>query len=118
MCGFDVINELANRYRIKVNKNKFNSLYGQCVINNEKLILLKPQTYMKLSGNAVKSFKDFYKIEEKNLIVIHDDIDITEGIIKVRKSGGAGTHNGMKSVIQELGTKDFSRVRIGIRQTK
>ena len=114
--GFDVVNAIANKYEIKVNKNKFNSLYGQGTIDNEKIILVKPQTYMNLSGIAARKFKDFYKIEDNKLIIIHDDIDIPEGTIKVRKSGGAGTHNGMKSVVQELGGKSFYRIRIGVRK--
>ena len=73
---------------------------------------------MNLSGIAVKKFRDFYKIEGKNIIVIHDDIDIKIGTIKIRKTGGAGTHNGMKSVVQELGNKDFYRIRIGVRKSR
>ena len=73
---------------------------------------------MNLSGIAVKKFRDFYKIEGKNIIVIHDDIDIKIGTIKIRKTGGAGTHNGMKSVVQELGNKDFYRMRIGVRKSR
>lgn len=115
--GFDVINELAQRNKITINRKKYNSLYGQGNIKGEKVILLKPQTYMNLSGMAVREFKNFFKIEDDKVIIIHDDIDIEEGIIKIRKTGGAGTHNGMKSVVQELGGKNFSRVRIGIRKT-
>ncbi len=72
---------------------------------------------MNLSGTAIRSFRDFYKIDGKNIIVIHDDIDIEEGKIKIRKKGGAGTHNGMKSVVQELNGKDFCRIRMGVRKT-
>ena len=116
--GFDVVNEIAKRNEIEINRNKFNSLYGQGVINNEKVILVKPQTYMNLSGTAVRSFKDFYKIEGNKIIIIHDDIDVEEGKIKIRKLGGAGTHNGMKSVVQELGNKDFYRIRVGVRKNR
>ena len=112
--GFSTINELAKRNNIDVNKSKFNALYGLGTINNEKVILLKPQTYMNLSGKAIREAMDFYKIELDKLIVIYDDLDIEEGIIKLRKKGGAGTHNGMKSVISELHSQDFSRIRIGI----
>lgn len=116
--GFDTINEIARKNEIEINRNKFDSLYGQGIISCEKVILVKPQTYMNLSGKAVRSFKDFYKIEGKNIIIIHDDIDIEEGTIKIRKTGGAGTHNGMKSVVQELGNKDFYRIRVGVRKSR
>ena len=115
--GFDTLNELAKRNGIEINRNKYNSLYGQGIIKNEKVILVKPQTYMNLSGIAVKQFKDFYKIEGNKIIIVHDDIDIKEGTIKIRKTGGAGTHNGMKSVVQELGNREFYRIRIGVRKS-
>lgn len=112
--GFDVINKLSEKQNIKVNKNKFNSLYGTGVIAGEKVILIKPQTYMNLSGTAIREFKNFYKLDSKNIIVIYDDLDIEPGIMKIRKKGGSGTHNGMKSVVAELSTEDFPRIRIGI----
>ncbi len=111
--GFDTVNELAKRHEIEINRNKFNSLYGQGIINNEKVIILKPQTYMNLSGIAVRNFKDFYKIDMDKIIIVHDDIDIEEGKIKLRKIGGPGTHNGMKSVVHELNSTEFPRIRIG-----
>ena len=116
--GFDVVNEIAKRNKIDINRNKFNSLYGQGIINNEKVIIVKPQTYMNLSGTAVRNFKDFYKMEGNKIIIIHDDIDVEEGKIKIRKSGGAGTHNGMKSVVQELGNKEFFRIKVGVRKNR
>lgn len=112
--GFNTINKLGKQYNIEINKKKFKSLYGTGIIENEKVILLKPQTYMNLSGVAIREVMDFYKISTENLIVIHDDIDIEPGIIKIRKKGGAGTHNGMKSVVNEIKTQDFTRVRVGI----
>ena len=116
--GFDTINKIAEKHNIKVNKSKFNSFYGTGSINNEKVILLKPQTYMNLSGNAVRDFMNFYKIKENELIVIYDDLDIEPGIIKIRKKGGPGTHNGMKSVVSEIQTENFARVRVGIGNPK
>ena len=116
--GFDTINKIAQKHNIKVNKSKFNSLYGTGTINNEKVILLKPQTYMNLSGNAVRDFVNFYKIKENELIVIYDDLDIEPGIIKIRKKGGSGTHNGMKSVVNEIQTENFIRIRVGIGNPK
>ena len=116
--GFDTINKIAEKHNIKVNKSKFNSLYGTGTINDDKIILLKPQTYMNLSGNAVRDFMKFYKIKENELIVIYDDLDIEPGIIKIRKKGGPGTHNGMKSVVHEIQTENFTRVRVGIGNPK
>ena len=112
--GFNTINKLGKQYNIEINKSKFKGLYGVGVIEGEKVILLKPQTYMNLSGESIREALDFYKIEKENLIVIYDDIDIEPGTIKIRKLGGPGTHNGMKSVIQNVGTEDFTRIRIGI----
>ena len=112
--GFHTINKLAKQYKIEVTKNKFKSLYGTGIIEGEKVILLKPQTFMNLSGESIKEVMQFYKIEIEQLIVIYDDIDIDPGFIKIRKVGGPGTHNGMKSVIKELNTKNFKRVRVGL----
>ena len=112
--GFDTINKLANEYNIKINKNKFKGLCGSGIIENEKVILLKPQTYMNLSGESIKEAMAFYKIKSEDIIVIYDDIDIEPGIIKIRKKGGPGGHNGMKSVISEIDTQNFLRIRIGI----
>lgn len=112
--GFSVLNEIAKRNGIGINKEKFDGLYGTGVINGEKVMLIKPQTYMNLSGKSIKKFVDFYKINIDEIIVIYDDLDIEEGLIKIRKKGGAGSHNGMKSVVEELGTTDFSRIRVGI----
>ena len=112
--GFDTINKISKKYKIEVSKKKFEGLYGSGIIEGQKVILLKPQTYMNLSGESVKKFADFYKIDLNNLIIIYDDIDIDKGIVKLRKQGGAGTHNGMKSVVQCLNNEKFARVRIGI----
>ena len=112
--GFDTINQLARQNGIEVTKKKFESLYGMGWIKGEKVILVKPQTYMNLSGQAVKQFMDFYKIKKENLFIIYDDMDIEPGKIKIRKQGGAGGHNGMKSILQNLGNKEFPRIRIGI----
>lgn len=116
--GFDTINVLSKFLKINITKNKFNSFYGTGNINDEKIILIKPQTYMNLSGKAVREFKNFYKIENDKIIVIYDDMDIEKGKIKIRKKGSAGSHNGMKSVIQELSTSEFTRIRVGIGRPK
>lgn len=112
--GFNTVNKLAEAYKIDVNKNKFKGLYGSGIIEGEKVILLKPQTYMNLSGKSIKEIVDFYKIDLDNLIVIYDDMDVEPGKVKIRKSGGPGSHNGMKSVVDELKTEKFKRVRVGI----
>jgi len=116
--GFDAINKIASNNKIEINKNKFNSLYGTGTIEGEKVVLLKPQTYMNLSGNAVRDFMNFYKIKENELIVIYDDLDIEPGFIKIRKKGSSGTHNGMKSVVHEIQSENFARVRVGIGNPK
>lgn len=112
--GFKVIDAMASEFGIDVNRAKFKGLIGEGRIGSEKVILLKPQTYMNLSGQSVREIMNFYKIPEENLIVIYDDFDLPIGSIRVRKSGGPGTHNGMKSVVQELGSRKFPRVRVGI----
>ena len=111
--GFNTINKISKEYDIEVNKKKFKGLYGTGMIEGEKVILLKPQTFMNLSGESVKEVVDFYKIEHNDIIVIYDDMDVDLGTIKIRKKGGPGSHNGMKSVVQYLGT-DFARIRVGI----
>lgn len=85
--GFDVINKLAKKYEIEMNRKKFNSIYGNGIIEGEKVILVKPQTYMNLSGEAVKEFFNFYKISIEQLIIIYDDMDVEKGEIKIRKQG-------------------------------
>lgn len=112
--GFKAIDAMASEFGIDVNRAKFKGLIGEGRIGTEKVILLKPQTYMNLSGQSVREIMNFYKIPEEKLIVIYDDFDLPIGSIRVRKSGGPGTHNGMKSVVQELGSRKFPRVRVGI----
>ena len=112
--GFNTINKIAKEYKIDVDKKKFKGLCGSGIIEGEKVILLKPQTFMNLSGESIKEIVQFYKIKMEDLIVIYDDIDIKPGLIKVKKFGGPGTHNGMKSVVKELNTENFKRVRVGI----
>lgn len=111
--GFDVINKIAEKYEIKIDKKGFKSLYGIGNINDEKVILAKPQTFMNLSGEALIELKNFYKVDYKNIIIVYDDIDIPKAVVKIRKKGGAGSHNGMKSVISALGTNEFIHIRIG-----
>ena len=112
--GFNVINEISDKCNIKVSKSKFDALYGMGEINGKRVILVKPQTYMNLSGESIIKFKKFYKISNKEIIVIYDDIDLAVGDIRLKPKGGAGTHNGMRSVLQNLNTEEFIRVRVGI----
>ena len=114
--GFDTINKLAKKNNIEVNKSKFKGLYGTGIIQGKKVILLKPQTYMNLSGESIKEVIDFYHINSEEMLIIYDDIDTEKGNIRIRKKGGPGSHNGMKSVVENLQTTDFGRIRVGIGQ--
>jgi len=112
--GFNVINKIAEKYNIEVNRTKFKALFGSGSINDKKVILLKPQTFMNLSGESVREAVDFYKIDLDQVLIIYDDIDLAPGKIRIKKNGGPGTHNGMRSIVQHLGTENFARLRVGI----
>lgn len=112
--GFDVINEISREYDIDISRNKFEAEYGTGVIENQKVILIKPQTFMNLSGKSVIEFVNFYKVELEDLIVIYDDMDIDISKIRIRKSGSPGSHNGMKSIVNILADDRFPRIRVGI----
>lgn len=112
--GFDVINKLAKENDISLNRTKFNAVYGTGIIEGEKVILIKPQTFMNNSGESAKEFVDFYKEPLDNLMVIFDDMDTEVGTIRVRSKGGPGSHNGMKSMVNCLNSEEFARIRIGI----
>ena len=116
--GFAALDRVAEKIGVSVSRSRFNALVGEGRIGDEKVVLLKPMTYMNLSGSAVSEAVSYYKIPSENLILIYDDVDIEPGAIRIRKSGGPGTHNGMKSVVSSIGTKDFPRVRIGIGQDR
>ena len=112
--GYKAIDVLSSDENIDVRRSKFHSVIGQGRIAGKKVVLVKPETYMNRSGIAVREAAMYFNVAPENLIVIYDDIDLPSGSIRIRKSGGAGTHNGMKSVIEQLGTKDFIRIRIGV----
>lgn len=112
--GFHVINKLAKQYEIDMNRNKFEGIYGTGIIEGEKVILVKPQTYMNASGECVIQYMNFYKISLDQIIVVYDDIDLEPGEIRIRRKGSPGTHNGMKSVVHFLNSDTFPRVRVGI----
>ena len=112
--GFLAVDFLAEKYDIKVNKIRFRALTGEGRIAGQKVLLLKPQTYMNLSGESVRLALEYYKVSPQELIVIYDDIDIQAGMIRIRKKGSAGTHNGMRNILYHIRTEDFPRIRVGI----
>lgn len=112
--GFDVLELLAQRNNININKIKFKSVYGEGRIGDEKVFLVKPQTYMNNSGMCVLDLYNYYKIPIENIIVIVDDVDIQFGTIRIRGKGSGGTHNGLRSIIYHLQRNDFPRVKVGI----
>ena len=112
--GFEVIDILADRIGICVDEKKHRALCGRGVLEGQKVILLKPQTYMNLSGESVRAAADFYKAEPKNIIVVYDDISLEPGQLRIRGKGSAGGHNGIKNIIAHLGTQEFPRVKVGI----
>ena len=113
--GFDVIDTLAERYNISVDTRKSRALIGKGMIEGHKVILVKPQTYMNLRGESIRSLVDYYKVdEESELIVIYDDVSLGVGQLRIRKKGSAGGHNGIKSILSELGTDVFLRIKVGV----
>lgn len=112
--GFMVIDELINRHQWDLNKTKFNGIYAMERINNEKVILLQPQTFMNLSGESIKPLMDFYKINIEDILIVYDDLDLPVGKIRLRQKGGHGGHNGVRSAIDHLGTREFKRLRFGV----
>ena len=116
--GFITIDKLASKYNIEISKAKHKALIGTGVIEGEKVVLVKPQTYMNLSGEAAREVLDFYKEDVKNVIAIFDDVDLPIGNIRVKERGSAGTHNGVKSLVKELGSEEFKRVKVGIGNTE
>ena len=113
-AGFDVLDILAEEYDIKIDKIKHKALIGEGRIGSEKVVLVKPQTYMNLSGESVQSVFQFYKVDMDHLSVVYEDIGLDIGKLRIRKKGSAGSHNGMKSIIKCLGSQDFTRIRVGV----
>jgi peptidyl-tRNA hydrolase, PTH1 family len=113
--GFDLIDQLAKRWQIPVSDQKrFQGLVGEGWVNHQKIVLLKPQTFMNLSGHSVRSVLDWYKLAPTEVLVLYDDLDLPLGKLRIRLAGSAGGHNGMKSIISHLGTPTFPRLRMGI----
>lgn len=117
-AGFLAIDELAKDLKVEINMKKFNALIGVYQLGQEKVILMKPQTYMNASGEAVIQCMNFYKIESKDLIVAHDDLDLPVGKIRLREKGSAGGQKGMANIIQHTKTQEIKRIRIGIGQDR
>lgn len=111
--GYLAVDMLADKHGIFLGKEKYKGLWGKGKIAGQDVIIIKPTTYMNNSGECLVEISRFYNVEPKNIITVYDDIDIAKGTIRVRPKGSAGTHNGMRSVIQLLGTQEFPRVRIG-----
>jgi len=116
--GFEVVNLLSGKYSIDINREKFKGTFGEGRIGDEKVILLKPSTYMNLSGESVAAASSFYKIPADKIIIIADDISLPIGRIRIREKGSAGGHNGLKNIILNLNSEDFIRIKVGIDMPK
>jgi peptidyl-tRNA hydrolase, PTH1 family len=112
--GFQVVDQLARDRNISAVQKRFNSLFGSGWIDSEKVLVLKPLTFMNLSGGAVRKAIDFFGLGTENLIVVHDDLDLSFGALRIKRGGGSGGHQGIRSIIESLGTGDFPRLKIGI----
>ncbi|MUT67711.1 aminoacyl-tRNA hydrolase [Paenibacillus sp. NEAU-GSW1] len=112
--GFMVVDELAKRWGISVTQNKCKALIGEGNVAGTKVVLIKPMTYMNLSGESVRAFIDYFKADQNDGLIVYDDMDTEIGKIRLRYQGSAGGHNGIKSLIQHLGTQQFNRVRMGV----
>lgn len=113
-AGFEALDELAKRWNISINRSKFQGLYGAGTVDGRKVVLLKPLTYMNLSGNSIAAAASFFKIPPQRVLVLCDDIAQAPGKIRIRRQGSAGGHNGLKSIIARLGSQEFPRIRIGV----
>jgi peptidyl-tRNA hydrolase, PTH1 family len=112
--GFEVIDSLSEKLNIPLDRAKFQGIYGIGHVNGEKVFLLKPLTYMNLSGESLRPLMNYYDINHDELTVIFDDLDLPVGKIRLRQKGSSGGHNGIKSIIAHLGTQEFNRIRVGI----
>ncbi|CZQ93172.1 peptidyl-trna hydrolase signature 2 [Trichococcus palustris] len=112
--GFITVDEWAAQNKQNYNKNKFEALYLETTVNGEKVLFVKPLTFMNESGRAVRPLMDYFNVGIEDLVVVYDDMDMPVGKIRLRQKGSAGGHNGIKSLIQHLGTQDFNRIRVGI----
>lgn len=115
-AGFLTLDYLAQKYNAKIDRLRFQALTGECRIGTHRVLLLKPQTFMNASGQAVREAASFYKIAPENILVISDEISLSVGRMRLRKNGSAGGHNGLKSIIEQLGSEAFPRLRMGVGQ--
>lgn len=113
-AGFQALDVLADTLHFNVTKRGFSGMYGEGLYRGERLVLVKPTTYMNLSGDCVQSILHFFKCPVENLIVLYDDIDLPVGALRIREKGSAGTHNGMRSIVASVNSENFPRVRIGV----
>lgn len=116
--GFMALDKIALKYNLKFNKEKFSGSYAETIINGEKIIFLKPLKYINLSGEVIKKYVDYYKIGVEDILIIHDDLDLPLGKIKLKLKGGSGGHNGLKNIELNLKTKQYKRLKIGISNNK
>lgn len=116
--GFMAIDKIAEYFNVSITKQKFCGLYGELYINNEKIILLKPEKYMNLSGEVVRDYVNFFKIKLEDILIIHDDLDTSIGKIRLRYKGSSGGHNGLKNIQMHLSSQEYKRVKIGISNDK
>lgn len=116
--GFMIIDAFAKKHQIEINKNKFDGLYTEFIHNKEKIILLKPQKYINLSGEVIKKYIDFFKIPLTDLLIINDDLDLPFGKVKIKYKGSSGGHNGLKNIELHLQTNEYKRIKIGISNNK
>ena len=116
--GFMAIDEYAKINNIDFNKNKFDGLYTDILVNNEKVILLKPQKYMNLSGEVIYKYMDYFKIDKEDILVIYDDMDLDVGTFKIRFKGGSAGHNGLKNIESNISSNEYKRIKIGISKNK
>ncbi len=112
--GFEVIYNIADKFSIRLDREKFKAIIGEGKIDGEKVMLVMPLTYMNLSGDSVKDILSFYKLTNEDIVIVYDDISLDVGKIRVRSKGSAGGHNGIKNIINKIGTENFKRVRVGV----
>lgn len=112
--GFITLDEIAFQKGWTFNRSKFESVYAEGTVGSEKVVLIKPQTYMNDSGRSVRQWLDYYDCSEEDIVVVYDDMDLPVGKVRLRQKGGAGGHNGIKSIIDHIGTKHFNRLRVGV----
>ena len=116
--GFMTIDKYADKLGVSITKDKFNGLYGETTISGEKVILLKPQAYINLSGEVIRKYVDFFKINVEDILIIHDDLDLAVGTYKIKQKGSSGGHNGLKNIELHLGTQEYKRIKVGISNDK